>query len=109
MSPTQSELSRAGDRISTDFRSLAAHAEALLQATRSATGDSVEVARKKLNDSLTQARDYLGEEETALLARGRQISANTANYVREHPWPVIASALALGVAIGLISGRSGTD
>lgn len=107
MSQTRSELSQAGERISTDFRSLATHAEALLQATKSASGDGVEAARKKLNDSLTQARDYLGEEEARLLARGRQISASATTYVREHPWPVIASALALGVAIGLVSSRSG--
>jgi ElaB/YqjD/DUF883 family membrane-anchored ribosome-binding protein len=103
MNQNLSQLADAGTRVASDFRSLATHAEELLKATKTATGDSVEHARQRLTDSLTQAREHLAAD--TLLARGREAAIATGTYARQHPWQILAAALAVGLVFGLLSRR----
>lgn len=98
-----SQLADAGTRVAADFRTLATHAEELLKATKAATGDTVETARKQLSESLSQARSSFSSMETDLLARGREAVAATSTYARAHPWQMVAAAVAVGLLIALIA------
>ncbi len=102
-------LAEAGEKAAGDFRSLATHAENLLKATKAVTGEGIDTARERLTESLQQARDHLTETERSLIARGREATQAADTYVHEHPWQVAASALAVGVLIGVVSSRSIED
>lgn len=98
------ELMDAGNRVAVDVRTLATHAEELMQLTRSATGEGIEQARQRLGESLQRAREQMMREETRLLEKGKDAAAGATRYLREHPWTSMASALAVGVVIGLLAG-----
>lgn len=103
MNQNTSQLADAGNRVAADFRTLASHAEELLKATKAATGDTVETARKQLSETLSQARSSFSGMEADLMARGRQAVAATSSYARAHPWQLVAAAVAVGLLIALIA------
>lgn len=106
MNTADADVGLARDRIASDFRSLANHAEELLRATTSMTGDSVKVARDQLDGSLRQARAHLDDVHAQAMERARQAVGTAAGYVRERPYQTLAIAVLLGLAVGIASAAS---
>lgn len=96
-----SDVGKARDQIATDFRSLASHAEELLRATTSMTGDNIREAREQLDASLRQARSHLDEAQARAMERTRAAVGATVHYVRERPYQTLAAAAVVGLIVGL--------
>ncbi len=94
---------QARDKIVSDFRSLATHAQDLLQATASYSGDGVAAAREKLLDSLSDAREQLKEAQDYAMDQARRAMKSTDDFVHEKPWQSIAGAFLVGMLLGAIS------
>lgn len=103
MNTADAQMSQARENIATDFRSLANHAEELLKATTSMTGDSVKTAREQLSASLRQARAHLDDAQAQALQRARAAMVTAVDYVRERPYQALAVAVLLGLAVGVAS------
>lgn len=104
MNTRSSDLNAAGARIAEDFRALTTHAEELLKATKSASGEGVEMARKHLTESLKQAKDRAMDAESHAFERGKAALDATSGMVRERPWQALAAAVLLGAVLGCLAG-----
>jgi ElaB/YqjD/DUF883 family membrane-anchored ribosome-binding protein len=96
----------ARERLTSDFHSLASHAEELMRTTASLSGSSVAAARDRLNESLTKVRDQLTGVERMAFDGGRQALTATQSYVRENPWQAVAIGVLVGLTLGVIATSS---
>ncbi|HEY9278587.1 MAG TPA: DUF883 family protein [Eoetvoesiella sp.] len=91
---------RQKDRVAFDLKDLLAGTEELLRSTASYTGAEVDDARSKLQHQLKMAREAAGGWNQQTIARYRQASATTDQYVHERPWAFIGVALVIGAMLG---------
>ena len=82
------------DRIIKDMRAVIVDAEDLLKATASQTGERVEKARARAEESLRVARERMKDV-------GLDIDAQ----MRENPWASAGIAAGIGLLLGLLLGR----
>ena len=94
---------QAKDNIISDFRSLAAHAQELLQATASYSGEGVASAREKLLESLDDAREQFKEAQDYAFDQGRRAMKVADEFAHEKPWQAIAGAFLVGMLLGAVS------
>jgi ElaB/YqjD/DUF883 family membrane-anchored ribosome-binding protein len=90
----------AREKLVSDFRSLASHAEELMKATSSLSGDTIVAMREKLNESLRTAKSQLWNMEAQSLDQARRALVSTDRYVHEKPWQAIGGALLIGLFLG---------
>lgn len=83
-----------------DLRSLATHAEELLKAATSLSGEEVQQTREKLQESLQQTRQYLEQRHGRAREKAKQMAAATDQYAHERPWRFALGGVALGVLLG---------
>ena len=93
-------------QLTTDLKAVINDAEALLKATAGEAGAQLGVLRGRLQESLTTARERLGELEDAVVAKSRAAAQATDEYVRENPWPSIGVVAALGLIAGIVIGSA---
>lgn len=86
-----------------DLQAVARDAEALLRATADVTGDKVQEARAKTQETVRQAFDSL--YGPGLQRRVKRIARDTDTYVRDHSWSIIGVAAGAALLIGLFSTR----
>lgn len=100
-------IGEARDNLAGDFRSLAEHAEALLKATTSASGEGLDRLRDELKASLHTARERMEQAEAYGIERGKAALKRTERLVHERPWQVLAVAVFAGAVLGCLasSGR----
>jgi len=96
---------RASTKLADDLRVLIDDAETLIRATASQTGEKVQEARAKMQESLQGAKAKLGEMQTSAFEQGRVLARTTDTYVRENPWESVGVAAGIGLALGLLFGR----
>src|SRR5689334_15569425 len=96
--------SKASEKVVTDFRTLASHAQELLSATASFSGENVTAAREKLTESLRDATDQIKEAQEFALEQGKLAAQSADAFVREKPWQSIAGAFIAGLLLGALSG-----
>jgi ElaB/YqjD/DUF883 family membrane-anchored ribosome-binding protein len=100
---TESSVNK--QKLVQDLRVVVADAEELLRATASQAGDRVTVAREKIQKSLERAKVKLGEAESAVADKTRQMAHVTDEYVHENPWKAVGVAAGIGLIIGLLISR----
>lgn len=83
-----------------DLRSLATHAEELLKAATSLSGEDVQHTREKLEESLQHTRQYLEQRHSRAREKAKQMAAATDQYVHERPWRFALGGVALGMLLG---------
>lgn len=88
-----------------DLRSVVSDAEALLKATAGLAGEQVETARERAQESLTKARERLGDLQDDVLAQARDAVESTDRYVHESPWAAIGVAAGVAFVLGVLVGR----
>jgi ElaB/YqjD/DUF883 family membrane-anchored ribosome-binding protein len=93
------------EKLVQDLKVVVADAEELLRATASQAGEHVTVAREKIQQSLERAKLKLGEAESAVFDKTRQMANVTDEYVHEHPWKAVGVAAGIGLIIGLLISR----
>lgn len=96
-------VGEARDNLAGDFRSLAEHAEALLKATTSASGEGLDRLRDELKSSLNTARERFEQAEAYGIERGKAALQATEQMVRDRPWQVLAVATLVGVVVGCLA------
>jgi ElaB/YqjD/DUF883 family membrane-anchored ribosome-binding protein len=82
------------DRIVKDMRAVIGDAEDLLKATASQTGERIEKARARAEESLRVARE-----------RMKDVGMDLDERVRENPWATAGIAAGVGLLLGLLIGR----
>ena len=93
------------DGLLRDVKAVVAEAEGLLAAAGDRAGDVWGDARHELEVLVRKLRERAGHAEAVLRATAQEKAEATDRYVHENPWPVIAGAAALGVALGMLIGR----
>ncbi len=92
-------------KLRDDLRALAGDMEQLLKATASQTGQQIEQARAKAEESLKAAKVGIAEAQESALAKTRAAARATDEYVRANPWQVLTIAAGTGVVLGFLLGR----
>jgi ElaB/YqjD/DUF883 family membrane-anchored ribosome-binding protein len=101
------------DLAASNLRRLVDGTEALLDALNKGGGDQYRQMTERIGKDIARAKEQLDELNDSMAARTRAIARRTDRVVRTHPWEVAgtagATALLLGIAIGLLMGRSAQD
>lgn len=100
------DISAARERLASDFSSLISHAEELLQATTTLSGESVDMARQRLTDSIEQVKSQIGPARDYAIEKARMAVDQAVTYARERPWQVVAAAVLVGLFVSFISSGS---
>jgi len=84
----------SSDKLMQDMRAVVIDAEELLKATANQTGERIEKARARAEQSVRVARDQLA-------GLGQTVN----DQVHQHPWTAAGIAAGVGVLIGVLIGR----
>jgi ElaB/YqjD/DUF883 family membrane-anchored ribosome-binding protein len=90
-----------------DLHAVARDAEALLRATADVSGDRIQEARERTEQTVRQAFDHLYDR--GLQRQMRSAARSTSNYVRDHSWSIIGVAAGVGLLLGLWARRGGDE
>ncbi len=90
------------DKLVADLKAVVHDAEALLKATSAQTGEKIQEARARAEDSLRQAKARLTQAEEEALKRARELADATEEYVRDNPWRSVGIAAGIGLVLGLL-------
>jgi len=88
------------DQLASDFQSFVGDVEQVMRSASHLPGDSLSVARSRLEEKVAQARAQLADSLSEARDSGEA-------YVRERPWTVLGIALLVGAAAGLLLARRG--
>jgi len=89
------------DRLMEDLELVIRDAEDLLRNAGSQAGESYQIARARLESTLSTARENL-----ATLEQGAREAFDTADrYVQANPWQAVGIGAAAGVLVGMLVGR----
>jgi ElaB/YqjD/DUF883 family membrane-anchored ribosome-binding protein len=97
----------AQDKLVRDFKAVIADTEALLKATAGFTGEQIAAARSTLENRVAATHQRFAEMEEGLSEQAKAAYEATDKLVRQHPWPAVGVAAAVGFLIGLLSSRRG--
>ena len=92
-------------KLITDVKAVVADAEAYLDASVGQTGMAYTAARKKLEQTLDQAKAQAAEAHRVLAEKTRPAARATDTYVHEKPWESIAMGVGVGLLLGLLVAR----
>jgi ElaB/YqjD/DUF883 family membrane-anchored ribosome-binding protein len=95
-------LKSSTDDLRSDLKAIARDAEALLDATADATGDSIQEIRGRAEKTLKLARKRLNESDWP--DRAREFAKNTDKFVRGNSWGAVGSAAGVAVLVGIAVG-----
>ncbi len=98
-------IEEASDRLVADFRRVVQDAEELLKATAGQSGEAIDAARTRAEDTLREARLKLGELEDDFFERTREAAKSADDLVHERPWQAVTLAAGIGFLLGLLTGR----
>ncbi len=93
------------DQLIEDFKKVIEDAEELLKVTANETGGKIGAARERADNNLREARRKLKALEGDVIVRTRTAARATGQLVHENPWWAMAIAGAVGLLIGILSGR----
>lgn len=95
----------AQEILSTDFQTLVADAEKLLEHTASLAGEQADELRAQIRESLLRARETIKVTEETVRARGEAAIIATEEYVLTKPWQAVGIAAGAGFLLGLLVTR----
>jgi len=93
------------DKLMQDLRVVVADAEDLLKATASQTGERIEKARARAEESLRIAKERLRQAGQVMEENARQAAESVDRAVHDNPWSAVGIAAGLGIVIGILLGR----
>lgn len=96
----------AKQKLAQDLRTTMEDVEELLQLTAGQVGERMAEVRTRLQSSLAESRSNLAELQSEVMERGRQVTDDIEDYVRDHPWKALGIVGGACLLIGaLISHR----
>lgn len=93
------------EKLIQDFKIVVADAEALLKATAGQGGDALESVRRKVEESLAEAKGKMSDIEDEVIVKAKEAAAATDEYVHANPWNAVGIAAGVGLLVGLLIGR----
>ncbi len=96
---------RAKNQMASDFSALVADAEELLSSTATYSGESVNAARAKFQDTLDQFRERVSDAQGAATEKWNRAATTTDGYVHGNPWKVVGVAAVVGLVVGALLHR----
>lgn len=93
------------DQLVVDLQTVIRDAESLLKATAAQTGEKIEEARERAEESVRKAKVRLAEIEQDALERAQELAGEAEAYVRDNPWQAVGWAAGAGLVLGLLLGR----
>jgi ElaB/YqjD/DUF883 family membrane-anchored ribosome-binding protein len=94
------------DKLLEDLKTVVADAEELLRATAGQTGEKIDAARARAQESLRSAKARLAEAGAEIGREVRAAAKSADTYVHENPWTAIAIAAGVGFLAGVLARRS---
>jgi ElaB/YqjD/DUF883 family membrane-anchored ribosome-binding protein len=88
-----------------DLHAVIRDAETLLRATAANTGEKVQEARNRAEESVRAAKERLAGVEDEAMERARAIADETDVYVRANPWTAVGIAAGAALLLGLLLSR----
>jgi ElaB/YqjD/DUF883 family membrane-anchored ribosome-binding protein len=95
----------SADQLIDDLHAVIRDAETLLRATAAQTGEKIQEARTRAEESVRQAKERLAGVEDEALARARALADEADVYVRANPWAAVGIAAGVALVLGLLLGR----
>ena len=95
----------SGESLKRDLSGTLDDAEELVRMTADQTGEHVAAARRKITQSLSQARQEMQRMQTQATETARRAAYDVDDYVHAHPWKTLGFAALLGVVVGLLIAR----
>lgn len=93
-----------------DLNSLIAEAQDLFREAATATAAKADELRGKAMAILEDAAAQAQQVQSTVVATGKELVANTDDYVNQNPWRAVAISTAVGLVAGLAISRScGSD
>jgi ElaB/YqjD/DUF883 family membrane-anchored ribosome-binding protein len=95
----------SSENFKRDFGGTLDDAEELVRMTADQTGEQVTAARKKIMQSISQARQELSRMQMQATDTARRAAYGVDDYVHTHPWKTLGFAALIGVVVGLLIAR----
>lgn len=95
----------SAEQLIDDLTTVVRDAESLLRATATQTGEKLNEARVRAEESVRQAKTRLAAVEKEALERARVLAGEADEYVRGNPWQAVGIAAATGLVLGLLLSR----
>lgn len=99
----QGDISK--EKLMQDLQLVVADAEELLRATAGQAGEKVNVARERIQESLSAAKVRLEDAEEAMMEKTREAARATDEYVHDNPWRAVGIAAGVGLVVGMLISR----
>ena len=100
----ENEVSK--EKLMQDLRVVVADAEELLRATAGQAGEKISVVRERIQESIAAAKERLAAAQESVIAKARQATKATDEYVHENPWKSVGIAAGAGLVMGMLISRS---
>jgi ElaB/YqjD/DUF883 family membrane-anchored ribosome-binding protein len=95
----------SAEQLMDDVAAVIRDAESLLRATASDTGEKIDEARARAEESVRQAKERLAAIEHEAVRRAQVLAGDADTFVRSNPWQAIAIATGVGLLLGLLANR----
>ena len=105
MNDTVSETQASKEKLVRDLQRVISDAEELLHATAGQTESKVVELRERIRSNLMDARHKLGDIEDAVKGKTKEVARVTDDYVHDHPWLAIGTAVSVGLVVGMLISR----
>jgi ElaB/YqjD/DUF883 family membrane-anchored ribosome-binding protein len=99
------KLWHAKNQLASDFGTLVSDAEQLLQSTANYSGETINAARDRFQNTLEHFKGRVSDAQTAAASKFNRAAAVTDGYVHENPWKVIGAVAAVGMLIAFLLPR----
>jgi ElaB/YqjD/DUF883 family membrane-anchored ribosome-binding protein len=86
-----------------DLHTIARDAEALLRATAGVSGDRIQEARARTEETLRRTLDQLYDRR--LRKQARKFARTTDSYVRDHSWALLGAVAGAALIVGFLASR----
>jgi ElaB/YqjD/DUF883 family membrane-anchored ribosome-binding protein len=102
---TATDRATATEKLVQDVKAVITDTEELLKATAGQTGEQIAAVRAKLVARINAAREHLADLEHGAVEKAKAAAEATDKLVRDHPWPAMGVAAAVGFLLGLLTSR----
>ena len=94
------------EQLESDVHGALSSAQSVLEQAVGTNSEKSTELRARALAKLKTARETLAAASGKAVERSKAAAKVTDEYVHKHPWRIIGSALAIGVALGLLINRS---
>ena len=104
--PSSYALRSSKERAASELSNLVSDAQSLLRNTSEYTADQFDGVKSSMLDKLGEVKAFVADKGSAVLDGSKRSVAATDEYVRDHPWQMVAVAAVAGVIVGAALSRT---